>query len=137
MIESISKWWPERMDTSPAPLQASIHEAIGSLNETAIKGAIDCCNKALRGAIAQDNATTEHKYRDFLKQSLAGSAGTAHALLKAFEKDNGTSYEVIDDIRASTQGVSIKDRMTTRCCQWGVDKWDVVRPDRQKDLQLA
>ena len=70
-------------------------------------------------------------------RALAGSAGTAHALLRSFEKDAGTSYEIIDDARASTQGVSIKDRMTTRCVQWGVDKWDVLNRSRHHDLDLS
>ena len=27
--------------------------------------------------------------------------------------------------------------MATRCCQWGIDKWGVLRPDRQEDLLIA
>jgi hypothetical protein len=137
MIDDVTKWWPPRVKSSPAAFQNKVHTAIQELKDSSIKEAIVSCNKALHAAIAQDNADTTHKYQDFLRKSLAGSAGTAHALLRAFEKDNGISYEVIDDTRAKTQGVSIQERMTTRFCQWGVDKWDVLNCNRQSDLTVA
>jgi hypothetical protein len=125
------------LDFTPHSFQAKVHAAIAELKESELKEVVELCNRVLRKAIAQDNVTTTHKYQDFLRGALAGSAGTAHALLRSFETDAGTSYEIIDDTRASTQGVSIKERMTTRCVQWGVDKWDVLNRSRQHDLDLA
>ena len=122
------------MHSSPSAFQACIHTALG-LKESQLKGAIATCNKLLRAAIVHDQGQAEKNYSAFLKGALERSAGRAHALLKTFEKDHGTSYELIDDARSAAQGVSIKERMTTRFYQWGIKKWDVLNPQWQDDLR--
>ena len=73
-------------------------------------------NDCLWNAVQCSAKESNQRYLQFLRKSLAGSAGVGHSLLKTFERDAGVSYEEVDDIRAETQGPSVKDRMVTRIC---------------------
>ena len=136
MIDEIPKWWPSKMRSAPSAFQACVHNSL-SLKVSQLKGAIVTCNKLLQAAIAQDQELTSKNYMIFLRDSLEGSAGRAHALLRTFEKDQGTSYELVEDARASAQGDTIKQRMTARCFQWGIKKREVLSTEWKDDLQDA
>ena len=69
--------------------------------------------------------------------SLSGGAGAAHGLLKTLEKNQGKSFEEVDDIRAQTQGPNVRDRMTTRICAWASGKWNILSRELEAETQEA
>ena len=77
------------------------------------------------------------KYSTFLDNSLCGAAAAGHGLLRVYEADAGASYEDADTQRLLKQGVSLKERMTTRISDWGIGKWQVHSDHLATDVAEA
>ena len=70
-------------------------------------------------------------------QFLSGSAPAGHALLKVYEKDRATDYQLQDYATQQKQGVAIQDRMNSMIFTWGIGKWDCLSKERISKLEHA
>ena len=107
MIEEARKWWPDACKSSQEELQALLANSILSLEPATIDQSIQKVKQCLGKGVQDDARDSNPKYLHFLQRSLEGSAGTAHALLRTFEKYAGKFYEEVDDaLGRSTSGES-------------------------------
>ena len=135
--QEVNKWMPVELKMDPVKIERRIIDAISSPEPQVIEQAIQITNHCLRKAVQCSAKESNQKYLHFLQKSLIGSAGVGHSLLKTFERDAAISYEEVDDIRAMTQGLNVKDRMTTRICSWAAGKWKVQHRWYQQEIQEA
>ena len=77
------------------------------------------------------------RYREFLDNSLLGSAPVGHALLKAFESDGIVTYEDAEQQRLKLYGESLGQRMTSRLNTWAIGKWKVHSSFFEDDMKEA
>ena len=70
-------------------------------------------------------------------QFLSGFAPAGHALLKVYEKDRATDYQLQDYATQQKQGVAIQERMNSRIFTWGVGKLDCLSKERISKLDHA
>ena len=83
MKEKLVESWPYVCGKSPDDILKCLEEAIVEPRTDRVQTAIQASNEALAKALQNAQVQTSARYRNFLLQSLEGSAGPAHALIKS------------------------------------------------------
>ena len=144
MMKKMQQFTPETGLKEVEEAKQHVDIGINQLNGDQLHLAVKAVNEVLRLGLRADASFSNQAYHKFVVEACSGGASAGHAIVKAFERDSGVSYEDQISTMQQEQGITVETRMHSRAYLWGVQKWrahkmqfDEELKDMQAKLQAA